>query len=47
MEILNVWRYFAQVTIDGSVYNDWLYEMPVELRDAALVLGKWLSEYLF
>ena len=47
MEILNLWRFFAQVTIDGDVYNKWLYEIPVPIQDAALLLGKWVAEYLF
>ena len=46
-DMLNIWRYFAQVTLDGSVYNKYLYLIPDDLYDSAAKLGKFIAELLF
>lgn len=47
MEILSLWRYFAQVTIDGKFVNDFWYELPAKVQDAAMTLGTYIIEILF
>lgn len=47
MVLLDMTRYFYQVVIDGEVYNEFLYLLPSDLRDAAITIGKAIAEVLF
>ena len=47
MDLLVLWRYFAQVTLDGNTLNEYFYSLPANLRDAALLLGEYIAGLLF
>ena len=47
MEILNVFRYFATVVLEGQANNIWLYTLPEDLIDAAFQIGAYMAGLLF
>jgi hypothetical protein len=47
MEILNVFRYFATVVLDGDANNIWLFVLPDSLIDAAYQIGAYMAGLLF
>ena len=42
-----LWCYFAIVTLDGNTKNEFLGELPAELQECVLTIGKHIAELLF
>ena len=42
-DIINLLRYFGIVFADGDPANDWLTHLPVEIAEAAYVIGQWIA----
>lgn len=40
-------QYFGGIVTTGAVHSIYWYALPDELRDAAEVLGKFISDFLF
>ena len=47
LDILNLWRAFAEATLSGNYTNKYIWLLPEELQDATVLLCKWLAELLF
>jgi hypothetical protein len=39
-------RYIAHCLCDGDWMNDWLTYLPVEIADAAMIIGEWIENII-
>jgi hypothetical protein len=47
MEILNVFRYFATVVLEGQANNIWLATLPDSIVGAVFEVGTYMAGLLF
>jgi hypothetical protein len=47
MQLLDLFRYFAFVVIDGDYLNDWLTHLDPSIADAAQTIGIFIAGILF
>lgn len=47
MQLLDLFRYFAIVVLDGDHMNDWLTHLPADVAPAVQTVGQFIAGILF